>query len=332
MRFSAIFLLSCPPGKRHPQLYQEGLEQMQAAEALGFHTLWFTEHHFSAYGGSADPMIMATAAASRTTIARIGIGVSILPLHHPLQLAEQAAMVDILSGGRLELGVGRGSQRYEYERLGVPIDEKGARFEEAMEVIRRAWTEEAIAYQGTYYHFPETTIYPQPIQRPHPPIWVASTTPPTLRYAVKHRYPVMGSALLTLPRVKEYYGLHQTLLADAGQDPARALFALSRRVYVSHQKAEVHRAAKHCVAFHYSWAKQMGIAKFGPQGELTFDELFDSSYIFGSPEECLATLSELRAMGIQGVICNMNFAGMLEHGQVLCSMELFASKVMPQLA
>ncbi len=144
-------------------------------------------------------------------------------------------MVAILSGGHLEFGVGRGSQRYEYERLEGPIDDKGARFEEAMEVIRRAWTEETFAYQGTYYCFPETAVYPPPIQRPHPSIWMASTTPPTLQYAVKHRYPVMGSALLTLPRVKEYYGLYQTLLADDGHNPASALFALSRRVY-SHRR------------------------------------------------------------------------------------------------
>jgi alkanesulfonate monooxygenase SsuD/methylene tetrahydromethanopterin reductase-like flavin-dependent oxidoreductase (luciferase family) len=92
MRFSAIFLLSCPPGKSHPEVYQEGLEQMAAAEALGFHTLWLTEHHFSAYGGSPDPMLMAIAAAHHTKTARIGIGVSVLPFHHPLQLAEQGAM------------------------------------------------------------------------------------------------------------------------------------------------------------------------------------------------------------------------------------------------
>jgi alkanesulfonate monooxygenase SsuD/methylene tetrahydromethanopterin reductase-like flavin-dependent oxidoreductase (luciferase family) len=98
MRFSAIFLLSCPPGKSHPQVYQEALEQMEAAEALGFHTLWFTEHHCSAYGGSADPMLMAIAAPNRTKTVRIGIGigVSVLPFHHPLQLAEQGAVVDIL--------------------------------------------------------------------------------------------------------------------------------------------------------------------------------------------------------------------------------------------
>ena len=92
MRFSAIFLLSCPPGKSHPQVYQEGLEQMTAAEALGFHTLWLTEHHFSAYGGSPDPMLMAIAAAHHTKTARVGIGVSALPFHHPLQLAKQGAM------------------------------------------------------------------------------------------------------------------------------------------------------------------------------------------------------------------------------------------------
>jgi alkanesulfonate monooxygenase SsuD/methylene tetrahydromethanopterin reductase-like flavin-dependent oxidoreductase (luciferase family) len=331
MRFSAIFLLSCPPGKSHPQVYQEGLEQMEAAEALGFHTLWFTEHHFSAYGGSADPMLMAIAAAHRTKTVRLGIGVSVLPFHHPLQLAEQGAMVDILSGGRLEFGVGRGSQRYEYERLGVLMDEKGARFEEAMEIIRKAWTEEAFAHAGTFYRFPETTVYPRVLQRPHPPIWIASTTSPTLQYAVKYRYPVLGSALLTLPRAKDYFALYQSLLAEDGQDPASAVFALSRRLYVAEDRRDVRQAAERCVAFHYTWAKQMGIAKSGPHGDLTVDELFDSSYIFGTPDECLASLRELHAVGINEVICNMNFAGVLEHRQVLHSMQLFASTVMPQL-
>jgi alkanesulfonate monooxygenase SsuD/methylene tetrahydromethanopterin reductase-like flavin-dependent oxidoreductase (luciferase family) len=331
MRFSAIYLLSCPPGKSHPQVYREGLEQMQAAEALGFHTLWLTEHHFSNYGGSPDPMLMAIAAAHRTKTVRIGIGVSVLPFHHPLQLAEQGAMVDVLSGGRLEFGVGRGSQRYEYERLGVAMDDKGARFEEAMGIIRQAWTEEGFSHEGPYYRFPDTTVYPRVLQRPHPPIWVASTTPPTLRYAVTHRYPVMGSALLTLPRAKEYMALYQTLLADDGQDPASAVFAINRRVYVSEDPREVRQAAEDCIAFHYSWAKQMGMAKVGPHGDLSVDELFDSSYVFGTPDECLKILHELRAMGIQEVICNMNFSGVLEHRQVLRSMELLASKVMPQL-
>jgi alkanesulfonate monooxygenase SsuD/methylene tetrahydromethanopterin reductase-like flavin-dependent oxidoreductase (luciferase family) len=237
-----------------------------------------------------------------------------------------------LSGGRLEFGVGRGSQRYEYERLGVPPEEKGGRFEEAMAIIRQAWSVEAFAHDGTYYRFPETTVYPRVLQRPHPPLWVASTTPPTLQYAVQQRYPVMGSALLTLPRAKEYFALYQSLLAESGQQPAAALFALSRRLYVTEDRRAVRQAAERCVAFHYTWAKQMGIAKSGPHGDLTFDELFDSSYIFGTPEECLAALSELRAVGIEEVICNMNFAGVLDHRQVLHSMQLFAAKVMPQLA
>jgi alkanesulfonate monooxygenase SsuD/methylene tetrahydromethanopterin reductase-like flavin-dependent oxidoreductase (luciferase family) len=240
-------------------------------------------------------------------------------------------MVDVLSGGRLEFGVGRGSQRYEYERLGVSMDDKGARFEEALEIIRKAWVEEAFAYEGSYYRFPETTVYPRVLQRPHPPVWIASTTPPTLRYAVKYRCPVMGSALLTLPRAKEYWALYQSLLAEDGQDPASAVFALSRRMYVAEDTRHVRQAAERCVAFHYTWAKQMGIAKSGPHGDLSFDELFDSSYIFGTADECVAMLSELRAIGIQEVICNMNFAGVLESHQVLDSMQLFAAKVMPQL-
>jgi alkanesulfonate monooxygenase SsuD/methylene tetrahydromethanopterin reductase-like flavin-dependent oxidoreductase (luciferase family) len=142
----------------------------------------------------------------------------------------------------------------------------------------------------------------------------------------------MGSALLTLPRAKEYFALYQSLLAEAGQDPARGVFALSRRLYVAEDRQQVRKAAERCVAFHYTWAKQMGIAKRGPQGDVPFDDLFDSSYIFGTPEECLAALSALRAVGIEEVICNMNFAGVLDHRQVLDSMQLFAASVMPQLA
>jgi hypothetical protein len=110
------------------------------------------------------------------------------------------------------------------------------------------------------------------------------------------------------------------------------VFALSRRLSVAEDRRVVRQAAERCVAFHDTWAKQMGIAKSGRHGDLTFDELFDSSYIFGTPDECLTSLSELRAVGIEDVICNMNFAGVLEHRQVLHSMTLFASKVMPQLA
>ena len=126
--------------------------------------------------------------------------------------------------------------------------------------------------------------------------------------------------------------LYQSLLAEDGQDPASAVFALSRRLYVAENTSQVRQAAERCVAFHYTWAKQMGIAKSGPHGDLTFDELFDSSYIFGTPDECVARLGELHAMGLQEVICNMNFAGVLEHRQVLDSMQLFAANVMPQLA
>lgn len=110
-----------------------------------------------------------------------------------------------------------------------------------------------------------------------------------------------------------------------------AVFALSRRAYISEDKVEVRQVAERCAAFHYSWAKQMGIAKVGPHGDLTFDELFDSSYLFGTPEECLEMLEELQAMSIHEIICNLNFAGMLEHRQALHSMELFAAKVMAHL-
>ena len=179
MRCGVFSLLSVPEPHLETELTQGELEINCYAEEAGFDAVWLAEHSGSHYGLICSPQVMAAAIAARTRRIRIGTAVSVLPLHHPLRLANDFAMVDVLSGGRLNYGVGRGYSQDEYSAFSVPMEENRARFHEALEVILRAWTNERFSYDGVYYHIPATQSVPKPIQKPHPPHCVAASSPET---------------------------------------------------------------------------------------------------------------------------------------------------------
>ena len=158
MRFGTYYLLQAPPGIAHPDVVRREIEQMVWTEELGFDSIWLTEHHFIEYGLSVSPAILATAAAMRTQRVRIGLAAAILPFHDPIRLAEELAMVDILSGGRLDVGVGRGNRPVEFSGYRVPQIESRERFEETLEVLLGAWTNERFAYRGRYVTIPEVHV------------------------------------------------------------------------------------------------------------------------------------------------------------------------------
>src|SRR5256712_11559515 len=141
---------------------------MAWTEELGFASLWLTEHHFIEYGLSVSPTVLAAAAAMRTRRVRIGLAAAILPFHDPIRLAEELAMVDILSGGRPDVGIGRGNRPVEFAGYRVPQIESHERFDEALEIMLGAWTNERFAYQGRHFTIPEVHMIPKPLQRPHP--------------------------------------------------------------------------------------------------------------------------------------------------------------------
>ena len=154
--------------------YGQILDQVDLMEELGYDTVWFSEHHCAGYSFG-NPAVIAAAAAARTKRIRIGTGVSLLPLHHPILLAEQYGMLDVLSGGRLEYGVGRGYLMQEYDWLKVPIDESHSRYREAAEFIIKAWTEQGpISFHGEHFDVDNYSYFPQPVQRPHPPIYASA--------------------------------------------------------------------------------------------------------------------------------------------------------------
>src|SRR4029450_11661504 len=158
MRFGTFFFFQAAPGLSHAEVVHRELEQMEWTEELGFDQIWLTEHHFIDYGLSVDPAALAAAAASRTRRIRIGLAAAILPFHHPLRLPEQMALVDIISNGRLDVGVGRGNRPAEFRGYRVPQEESRERFDEAVEIMQRAWTEERFSYDGRFFKVPDVSV------------------------------------------------------------------------------------------------------------------------------------------------------------------------------
>src|ERR1700693_1598643 len=171
MRFGTFFFFQAAPGLTHEEVVHRELTQMEWTEELGFDQIWLTEHHFIDYGLSRDPAPLASAAASRTRRVRIGLAAAILPFHHPLRLAEQLALVGVISKGRLALGAARGTRPAEFKGYHVPQQENRERFDEAVDIMRRAWTEERFSYKGRFFTIEDARVIPKPVQRPHPMIY-----------------------------------------------------------------------------------------------------------------------------------------------------------------
>ncbi|HPG24046.1 MAG: LLM class flavin-dependent oxidoreductase [Spirochaetaceae bacterium] len=191
MRFSLSL-----PTLRRPELadpYQETFELARIAEEAGFDTATIGHHHFMP-GNQSDPLTFMAAVAVRTTTLRVGTGIFLLPVHHPVRVAEQVATIDQLSGGRISLGVGSGWWPLEYEVMGSTFADRGARMEEALEILRRVWTREQTAFDGRFWRFPELTVHPRPVQDPHPPLWVAGVVDAAVRRAAR-----LGDAWLCGP-------------------------------------------------------------------------------------------------------------------------------------
>jgi alkanesulfonate monooxygenase SsuD/methylene tetrahydromethanopterin reductase-like flavin-dependent oxidoreductase (luciferase family) len=170
--------------------YAEHLSAWEEADRLGFDGIGFNEHHCSPYGLMNSPNLMASAAAQRTKRVKLLIYGNLLPLHEPLRLAEELSMIDCLSGGRLVSGFARGIPR-EYQVHNVPLADSRGRFEEAYEIITRAWTEEVFSHEGKYWSYKDVALWPRPVQRPHPPVWIPVTgSKESIEFAAKHDIPI----------------------------------------------------------------------------------------------------------------------------------------------
>jgi len=223
MRFGFFDQLPCADADSERQRYQDLIAQIELGEELEFDTVWLGELHFSrAFSILADPLIVLAAAAQRTTRIRLGTAVTLLPLHNPVKIAEEAAIADILSNGRLEFGVGRGTAPVHYAGYDVPQEESRERFEEALDFILQAWTQEQFSSQGKYFRARDLTVVPKPVQMPHPPVRIAANSPDTFPLAARRRLPIFATPLINPPdKLKEGLAVYrETLPAGAPGDAA----------------------------------------------------------------------------------------------------------------
>ena len=200
-------------------------------------------HHFTEYGFCASPALSLAAIARRTRHIRLGTGVVVLPLNHPLRIAEDYAMLDNLSGGRVELGVGRGYQPVEFQGFGIDQSKSREIFDEQLEIIRRAWTQDRMSFEGRHYRFHDVAVRPRPLQKPHPPIWMAALSEESFEKAGRLGLnllcsPIFGGSFKTAgERIKRY----REALERAGHDPARREVGALVMIYVGKTQEEARR-------------------------------------------------------------------------------------------
>lgn len=333
MQIGLFHSIQWPEGSDQQDRYAQALGQACRADELGFDSIWLTEHHFSRHGIVSDSLTVLGHLAARTGSARLGTAVSVLPLHHPLRLAESAATVDQLSGGRLDLGIGRGYQPGEFAGFGVDIAEKNDRFAEALDVLRRVWTTEGpVSHQGRYWSFEDAAPQPRPLQRPHPPLWLATDSPDGLAMCASRDYGVLlpqGTSLtVTAGQMKRY----AEALDGAGAGPGKARVYLARATHVASTDEQAWDEAEGPYKDFLGYADKLRRAKAGtaPGGRSPFDldaDLRDSA-LFGSPDTVIGRLREIHGLGIDRVMLFLHMGG-LPHQKIMSSLELIAREVIP---
>lgn len=337
-------------GGSHAGAIAEELALVSAADELGFDGCWLREHHFTDYGFLANTMTMAAYVAARTERIRIGTAVITLPLHHPVRVAEEVALVDVLSGGRVDVGIGRGYQAVEFEAFGVPIAESRDRTDEAIEVLRALWTQDAVT-RGGRWPLHDVRMRPQPVQRPHPPLYYASVNADSIVHYAKQGIPfivdstVRTSQLAVLAErwrdVARAHG-HRTddaeLVAvryvwlDDDDESARRYLATVPQVTSLATDARIRPVdANGAIAAGYEyWEK-------GWHGrDLEYyrsDVDWDDRWIAGGPERVLAQLEELASIGIRNVCCVFGLSATPPStDDVRSRMARFATEIIPEVA
>ena len=338
INFGTFLLMQSPSARSSQEIYTRGLEIAQAAEALGFGNVWLAEHHFSTYGYLSRPAQLATYIAAKTTRIRVGTAVIVVPLHHPLVIAEEIATLDLLSGGRLDVGLGRGYQPYEFERFGLELSSSRARWDEAVDVLLLAFQGKPFAYDGKLYKIPETTIFPQPLQQPHPPIWITAQSPDSVEAAVRRGFNVLtGGFGVPIERMGEFRKLFDRVVAEV--KPAQPLHVgVQRAVYVTDNEADARAAAEEArwnmrvtlsLRNHYERVEQGRAIPVPAPKEPDVDDLLDRFLVIGTPDRVIRQINRVKdVVGITHFNCSFWF-GDLEHARVLRSMDLFAREVTP---
>src|SRR5688572_18010647 len=209
MDFGLFFLMQRDESWSEGAVYDSDLQQMLAAEALGYHSVWIAEHHFNDYGLCPAPPVLASYVAARTSRLRLGMGVSLLPLHHPVDLAEQLAVLDVVSGGRLDVGIGRGGTLQDYQTFKSDREDSRTRVEEGVAMMQRCWSGEPFDFDGRFHSAEKLHVRPRPVQRPHPPLYIAANSEDSVYSAARLGLPTLSSFFVPIEELQCRHQLYR---------------------------------------------------------------------------------------------------------------------------
>jgi probable F420-dependent oxidoreductase len=340
MKFGLAFDFATLPGSdREPrERYQDMLAILPRAEELGYDSAFSTSHHVREDNWCPSPIVAMAAAAGVTDTMTLGTGILVLPLYAPMKLAEDTAVLDTISEGRFVLGVAPGYASEEFAAHDVPREERVGRYEETLNILERAWTEERFSFDGRYFEIPETPVTPKPVQDPHPPIWYGVSGPRMLERAARRGAVQMASPRHTLAELEAQYERYREAADEAGF--AIPEVPVMRNVMLADTEEEavdrVRAGIEHTYQDLYGAKSAEGERDLQTdEGETITDaaaaqfEQIRSRFIIGTPEDAIEEIERYRdGIGMDHLICWTHSPGVArEHAME--SIELFAEEVMP---
>jgi alkanesulfonate monooxygenase SsuD/methylene tetrahydromethanopterin reductase-like flavin-dependent oxidoreductase (luciferase family) len=309
-------------------VYARALERIEIMDRTGYDAVWLAEHHFSSFSVCPSVHMVGTLAAARTQRLRIGTAVSLAPFYHPLRLAEEVALLDVLSGGRVNWGAGRGFARVEFTAFGVPPEESASRFRETVEIVLRAWTDERLNFTGQHFRFEDLEILPKPAQLPHPPVWMAASSEGAIEWAAGRGFSILMDPHSSAPEIgrkKRFYGekLAAAGFSEAGRDiPVARLVALAGSAA---EAAAVARSGAEWILNSYLGAQHRPVMQgsFTPAGIDPVQRYHDEVILHGTPDKVGDEILRLRdEIGLDYLLC-----APLSHQ----SFTLLTEKVLPRI-
>ena len=351
MQFGWLTLSLSPSPEEDRGRIQQLIEQVCQAEALGFSDVWLTEHYFTGESVYNDALMFAAALTQKTSRVRIGFAVVQMPFHHPVRLATQLALLDNLSGGRIDVGIGKGTVFNEYEFIGYGLrsDDSRERMAEAMEVLQLAFTEAPLVYDGTYFKLKAPALRPAPVQRPGPPLWRSVISPGSFTECGRLGIPIL-TARIPLSRIKERWRMYEAGLIEGGHDAATrerllSQAALWRYVYVADSDAQAEdelagllaRTRSHMMHVRHEYNPPDFVVDpvvlnawtdpaVGEAEAVRFT--LDTGSIYGSARRVKEQVAALKDAGVRHLLCQTGF-GDMDHEQNISSMQRFGTQVMP---
>lgn len=297
-------------------VYQRAFERIAIMDEGGYDGVWLAEHHFNTYSVCPSPHLMAMNVAARTKNLRIGLAVSLAVFYNPLRLAEEVALLDVLSGGRINWGAGRGFDRGEFGAFKIDVAESAARFQEAVDIVLAAWTNEKLTYHGQFWDYEDVEVLPKPMQKPHPPAWLAATSPEAINRAASRGHTILMDPHASHEEIREKRALYQRVLEENGYSIEGRDIPMARLIAIApteEQAKEVaYEGARWTVG---SYAKGMH--------DDPIERYVNQVMVYGTPESVTEKLLALK----QDLPINYLLAAPLSHE----SFVLFTEKVLPKL-